>query len=82
MCKIYVAKNARHQPAYNTAPHNRPFTYKNWNEKTISLAVKAVKGGHSRHRVAEEYGIPRSTLGDHIQGRESFLVPRVETLSI
>ena len=55
---------------------------KNWNEKTVSLAVKAVKGGHSRHRVAEEYGIPRSTLGDHIQGRESFLVPRVETLSI
>ena len=69
MYKIYVAKNARHQPAYHTAPHSRPFTYKNWNEKTVSLAVKAVKGGHSQRRVAEEYGIPRSTLGDHIRGR-------------
>ena len=36
---------------------------------TISLAVEAVKDGHSQCCVAEEYGIPRSTLGDHVRGK-------------
>lgn len=69
MSQIYVAKSARHQPVYHSAPYNRPPSYKSWNTKTISLAVKAVNEGHSQRRAAEEYGIPRSTLGDHVRGR-------------
>lgn len=33
--------------------------------RVVSLAVKAVIESHSQ-RAAEEFGIPRSTLGDHI----------------
>ena len=53
MYTIYMAKNTKHRPSY-PALHNRPLTYKFWNEKTISLAVTAVKEGHSQRRVAED----------------------------
>ena len=33
------------------------------------MAVDTVKDGHSQRRVPEEYGIPRSMLGDHIRGK-------------
>ena len=70
MQRLYVINtNSRYQPAYHTVPHNRPLSYKNWSEKQIDFAVKAVRDGHSHRSVAEEYGIPRSTLGDHIRGK-------------
>ena len=62
MHKLCVIRNPL---TYHT---NRPLSYKSQDEKTIAQAVKAVTEGHSQRRVAEEYGIPRSTLGDHIRG--------------
>ena len=49
---------------------NRPLEYKNWDEHSISAACRAVHNdGLSQRRAAEEYGIPRSTLGDHCRGK-------------
>jgi hypothetical protein len=47
----------------------RPVKYKNWDQHKISLACDAVCAGQSIRRAAEEYGIPRSTLHDHITGK-------------
>ena len=43
--------------------------YKQWNEEQMAYAVKAVIDGSSIRRAAEEYDVPRSTLGDRISGR-------------
>ena len=44
--------------------------YKKWSEERMALAVDAVmKDGISVRRAAEEYDIPKSTLGDRISGR-------------
>ena len=44
---------------------NRPLAYKNWDEQSIRAVCRAVhEEGLSQRRAAEEYGIPRSTLGD------------------
>ena len=43
--------------------------YKQWNEEQMVYAVKAVTDGSSIRRAAEEYDVPRSTLGDRISGR-------------
>ena len=44
--------------------------YKQWSEERMALAVDAVmKDGKSVHHAAEEYDIPKSTLGDRINGR-------------
>lgn len=50
---------------------NRPATYKCWSTstRTLQLAAEAVQKGYSQRRVAKEFGIPRSTLGDHIRGQ-------------
>ena len=42
--------------------------YKQWNEEQMAYAVKAVTDGSSIRRAAEEYDVPRSTLGDRISG--------------
>lgn len=44
--------------------------YKQWSEERMALAVDAVmKDGISVRRAAEEYDVPKSTLGDRISGR-------------
>ena len=44
--------------------------YKKWSEETMALAVDAVlRNGMSVHRAAQDYDIPKSTLGDRISGR-------------
>ena len=49
---------------------NRSLAYKNWDEQSIRAACRAVhEEGLSQRRAAEEYGIPRSTLGDHYRGK-------------
>ena len=44
--------------------------YKQWTERQMGLAMNAVvKDGLSVRRAAEEFGVPKSTLGDRISGR-------------
>lgn len=44
--------------------------YKQWTEERMALAMDAVvKDGLSVRKAAEEYGVPKSTLGDRISGR-------------
>ena len=51
-------------------PLQRPKYYKGYSSETFDLAVNAVvEGGLSIRRAAEEYAVPKSTLGDHVQGR-------------
>ena len=51
-------------------PPQRPNVYKNYSDRELALAVKAVyEGGLNICRAAEEYKIPKSTLADHVQGR-------------
>ena len=40
--------------------------YKQWNEEQMAYAVKAVTDGSSIRCAAEEYDVPRSTLGDRL----------------
>ena len=47
----------------------RPDCYKNWTDERMEHALKAVGGGMSIRRAAEEYGVPRSTLHDRVTGR-------------
>ena len=51
--------------------YKRPATYKSWsNSYSLQLAKQAIlEEGFSQRRAAEEFGIPRSTLGDHVRGR-------------
>lgn len=70
--RIYVSKTSTRGPTVTYANHtsNRPLTYKSWNKSSITTAVTAVATGQmSQRRAAEEFGIPRSTLGDHVRGR-------------
>lgn len=58
---------SRHTPYI---PLQRPKYYKGYSSETFDLAVNAVvEGGLSIRRAAEEYAVPKSTLGDHVQGR-------------
>ena len=51
-------------------PLQRPKYYKCYSSETFNLAVNAVvEGDLSIRRAAEEYAVPKSTLGDHVQGR-------------
>ena len=50
-------------------PLQRPKYYKSYSSETFNLAVNAVvEGGLSIRRAAKEYAVPKSTLGDHVQG--------------
>ena len=48
----------------------RPIQYKGWSHESMKAAMKAViDDGMSIRDAAEQYGVPRSTLGDKISGR-------------
>ena len=48
----------------------RPPKYKVWSEETMERALKAVvNGNHSIRQAAEEFNVPKSTLGDRVSGR-------------
>ena len=48
----------------------RPIRYKGWSHESMKAAMKAViDDGMSIRDAAEQYGVPRSTLGDRISGR-------------
>ena len=50
-------------------PLQRPKYYKGYSSETFDLAINTVvEGGLSIRRAAEEYAVPKSTLGDHVQG--------------
>ena len=54
----------------SSSPGGRPTNYKKWREESLRKAHEAVmKGEFSVSRAAEEYGVPRSTLHDHVSGR-------------
>lgn len=47
----------------------RPQSYKLWTDDRMTKALMAVAEGSSVRRAAEEYGVPRSTLHDRVNGR-------------
>ena len=47
----------------------RPAYYKDYNEISLQKAMAAVDRGESLRRTAEKFGVPRSTLHDHIVGK-------------
>lgn len=48
----------------------RPKKYRQWNEESMSGAIKAVIDGKMGvNRAADQYGIPRSTLKDRVSAR-------------
>ncbi len=42
-----------------------------WTEDNLQAAIEAVFSGHSLRRASREWGIPRQTLADRIQGAQS-----------
>ena len=54
-----------------TVASSRATVYKSWTEEKMQLAYNAVvHNGLSVRQAAEEYGVPRSTLGDRVSGRK------------
>ena len=60
---------ASSKPVCIAHPLDRPSTYRNWSKESLSGALEAVAKGTSVRRAAEEHGIPKSTLWDHVSGR-------------
>ena len=48
---------------------NRPLQHKQWTEEKLECACRAVKKGKSIRRAAIDFGIPKSTVHDHLSGR-------------
>ena len=46
-----------------------PFTYRNWPSESWSGALEAVAKGTSIRKAADEHGILKFTLWDHVFGR-------------
>ena len=44
-------------------------TYKHWTDIGLSKALKDTDKGLSIRKVSDMYGIPRSTLHDHVSGK-------------
>ena len=44
-------------------------TYKHWTDLGLSKALKDIDKGLSIRKVSDMYGIPRSTLHDHVSGK-------------
>ena len=67
--RVYVS--SRNEVTVRGSHHaNRPVSYKSWSEESMSMALKAVlEQGLSVRRAAEDYGVPKSTLGDRVSGR-------------
>ena len=58
------------QEACDHATANRMVGYKEWTYDKMDKAIRAVTDdGMSIRRAAEEYNVPKSTLGDRISGR-------------
>ena len=65
--RVYVSSRNQTLPGYHHA--NRPARYKAWSENAMNEALKAViEDGRSVRRAAEEFGVPKSTLGDRVSG--------------
>lgn len=45
-----------------------PYRY-NWNDECMSNAMYACEKGESVQRAAAMYGVPKSTLHDHVSGK-------------
>jgi transposase-like protein len=41
----------------------------NWSTESLNLALEAMDDGYSISRVAKHYGIPRTNLRDHMNGK-------------
>ena len=56
---------------WSTWESRRPLQYRSWGSSAgrIQAAVEEIRRGKSVRTVAEEYGIPKSTLGDYASGR-------------
>ena len=46
--------------------------YKSWTDPGLSKALAAIDEGFSIRKVAEMYGIPKSTLHDHVSGKVAY----------
>ena len=62
--RVYVSVGIRHCPAIiiPIGPHV-------WSESAMNVALKAViEDGQSVRQAAEDFGVPKSTLGDRVSG--------------
>ncbi|XP_064384358.1 uncharacterized protein LOC135342254 isoform X2 [Halichondria panicea] len=67
--RIFYSRTKKAATVCEVNSKNRPPSYKHWDLKTVSTACSAIRNGTlSQRRAAEEYGIPRSTLGDYYRG--------------
>ena len=72
--KERVLKSSCHQSTpFHVESLGRPQTFKHWTEAQMKKAIDAVQNQHySFRRAAEEYGVPRQTLHDHVSGHVQF----------
>ena len=67
--RIFRSKMKNASPPIDTKIPFRPKAYSQWKETRMEGAITAVDKGESIRRAAEKFGVPRSTLHDHVSGK-------------
>ena len=47
------------------------YTKEQWSDESLKLAIEALDQRHKMSEICTKYGIPRSSLRDHIEGKTS-----------
>ena len=64
-----IVKSTSQSYIYSPLPSIPRGKYRNWDEAALSKAIDARKAGMSFRRSAAMYGIPTTTLYDHVSGK-------------
>lgn len=68
--RVYRGRYSQNPPVTTAQQSCRMVGYKEWTYDQMDKAIQAVKdGGISIRQAAEEFNVPKSTLGDRISGR-------------
>ena len=55
-------------PTTKSTSNRGPYRYE-WNNESMNNAMYAYEKGESVRRAADMYGVPKSTLHDHVSGK-------------
>ena len=72
--KMFQPRSRRYGPIVNLSDNtNRAEKYKFWSDYQMEHALDAVQRALSIRRAAEEFNVPKSTLGDSVSGQSVVL---------
>ena len=66
--RVYRSSTLSPSPSLPSVASRCP-SYRNYDNDQLMRAYEAVKDGCSIRSAAEKFGVPRSTLSDHVSGK-------------